>query len=314
MESSRKNKLIKTFLKIIVSICGISFIFYKIPLDKIASNWTESTLPWLIFMLVITFLGMVIQANRWKGLSLEAGKKIPFRIYYAYIAIGYFFTAFLPGGFGGDIVKTLAFGKRFNQTSQSVAAILISRVQGLLVLFALFFVSLPWVLIHYSVPLPYTFGMLAALVISLLAILFCLFSDKLMIPEKVTKKIKFIPKLQAALALYRGNKKQFFLSFIDSFWLQLIVFLTSYAYFRSVGIELDLRIVIVFSGIIIIITMLPISFNGIGVREWVTLSLYTGILGLPADKVLAGNLLGYILILFQALQGGIAFALQKKIV
>ena len=58
--------------------------------------------------------------------------------------------------------------------------------------------------------------------------------------------------------------------------------------------------------------MLPISLNGIGVREWVIVTLYTGILGIPADKVLAGNLLGYILILFQAVQGGIVLAAKRR--
>ena len=76
---------------------------------------------------------------------------------------------------------------------------------------------------------------------------------------------------------------------------------------------MDFRLVIVFTAITVIITMLPISLNGIGVREWITISLYTGIVGLPADKVLAGHLLGYVLILFQAIQGAIILAVQKRI-
>ncbi len=311
MRSETQNR-IKAFLKLLVSAAGIGYIFYKVPFSSIRQNWTAETLPWIFFLLIITFLSMLIQANRWRGLLLDEGKKIPFRTFYAYIALGYFFTAFLPGGFGGDIVKTLAFGKRFKQTSRSVAAILVSRVQGLLMLFLLFFVSLPWVLWHYSLPFYYTIGMGIALFLSIAAILFCCFSDKVKIPERFSERLHFIAKLQESLSLYRNHKKQFFLSFWDSFLLQLIVFVTSYGYFRSIGIALDFRLVIVFSAITIIVTMLPISLNGIGIREWVIISLYTGILGLPADKVLAGNLLGYLLLLFQAIQGAIVFAVQKK--
>ena len=54
---------------------------------------------------------MGIQANRWRGLLLEDGKKVKFRTFYAYIALGYFFNNLLPGGFGGDAVKTISFGK-----------------------------------------------------------------------------------------------------------------------------------------------------------------------------------------------------------
>lgn len=299
-------------LKLLVSVFGIAFVFYRIPLESICENWTGTTLHWLLFLIFITFLSMLIQANRWRGLLLEDGKKISFRTFYAYIALGYFFTAFLPGGFGGDVVKTLAFGKRFKQTPKSVAAILVSRVQGLLMLFLLFFVSLPYVCLSYAIPKIYIAGMVLALILSFAIFFFCCYSDRFRLFDRFAERFAFVSKLRDSLALYRTHKKQFFLSFIDSFWLQLIVFVTSYGYLRSVGISLDFRLVIVFTAITVIVTMLPVSLNGIGVREWVTISLYTGILGLPADKVLAGNLLGYVLLLFQALQGAVALAVQKR--
>ncbi len=307
------KKRLVFFFKLLVSLSGILFVFYKIPFDEIRKNWTSATLSWLLLLLLFTFVSMLIQANRWRGLLLEGGKKIPFRTFYAYVAIGYFFTAFLPGGFGGDIVKTLAFGKRFQQTSNSVAAILISRIQGLLVLFLLFFASLPWVYVHYSMSSSYTIGMLVALFLSAIVLVLCLFSDRIGFLNFLSRHLPFIPKLQASLLVYRNHRRQFLLSFLDSLWLQLLVFATSYGYLRSVGISLDFRLVVVFTAITVIVTMLPISLNGIGVREWVTISLYTGIVGLPADKVLAGHLLGYVLILFQAIQGAVVLALQKRI-
>ncbi len=308
-----KKKWLVFFLKLLVSLSGILFVFYRIPLEEIERNWTSETLSWLLLLLLFTLVSMLIQANRWRGLLLDAGKKIPFRTFYAYVAIGYFFTAFLPGGFGGDIVKTLTFGKRFRQTSNSVAAILISRIQGLLMLFLLFFVSLPWVYVHYSMSGSYAIGMLVALSLSAAVFVLCLFSDKIGFLNFLSRHLSFVPKLQASLLVYRNHKKQFFLSFLDSLWLQLLVFATSYGYLRSVGISLDFRLVIVFTAITVIVTMLPISLNGIGVREWVTISLYTGIVGIPADKVLAGHLLGYVLILFQAIQGAVVLAFQKRI-
>jgi hypothetical protein len=58
--------------------------------------------------------------------------------------------------------------------------------------------------------------------------------------------------------------------------------------------------------------MLPISINGIGIREGVNVSLFTGLLGIPADTVLAAALLGYIPIVFQALQGAVVLVGSKK--
>ncbi len=308
-----QKKRLVFFLKLLISVTGIGCIFYKIPLEEICANWNRNTLSWLLLLIFFTFLSMLIQANRWKGLLLEDGKQIPFRTFYAYIAIGYFFTAFLPGGFGGDVVKTLAFGKRFRQTANSVAAILISRIQGLLMLYLLFFLSLPWVCFHYSLPAPYIFGMIAALLLTAAALAFCCFSDRITSLKFISGRLAFVSKLQKSLLVYRNHKKQFFLSLLDSLWLQLLVFATSYGYLKAVGIALDFRLVVVFTAITVVITMLPISLNGIGVREWITVTLYAGIVGLPADKVLAGHLLGYILILFQAIQGAVILAVQKRI-
>ena len=64
--------------------------------------------------------------------------------------------------------------------------------------------------------------------------------------------------------------------------------------------------------ITITVSMLPISINGIGLREGVNVSLFTGLLGIPADTVLAAALLGYIPMLFQAIQGAIVFVTLGK--
>ena len=101
------------------------------------------------------------------------------------------------------------------------------------------------------------------------------------------------------------------LSGLDSIWLQLVTIVIHYAYFRAMGIEVNIAIITVFTTIMVTFTMLPISINGIGIRENVQVSLYTGLLGLPADVVLASTLLSYLPLLFQALQGGIVFATLK---
>ena len=64
--------------------------------------------------------------------------------------------------------------------------------------------------------------------------------------------------------------------------------------------------------ITITISMLPISINGIGLREGVNVSLFTGLLGIPADIVLAAALIGYIPMLFQAAQGAVVLAFNGK--
>ena len=132
------------------------------------------------------------------------------------------------------------------------------------------------------------------------------------IPRFVTDKLTFIPKLQASLSIYRKYKKQLILSSLDSLWIQLLTLFIAFAYFKAVGADIDISILVVFTSITIVVSMLPISLNGIGVREGIQVALFTGILGIPAPIVLSAGLLGYIPLLFQALQGAVVLIARKK--
>ena len=312
MDQGKAKKFLLNLLKVVVSFGGLAYIFYKVPLSEVCGHWTSTALPWIGLILACTVFSMAIQANRWRGLLLDEGKKIKFRTFYAYIALGYFFNNLLPSGFGGDAVKTIAFGKRFGNMANSVAAVAISRVMGLLAMFLCFFAMLPFVILRYQIPAMYTGAVCAVAILSVFIIVGGLFSDKIKLPAGIANKVPFLLKLQDAFSIYRGYKKAFLLSGLDSVWLQLSSIAIHYAYFQAVGVPVDLATITVFMTITITVSMLPISINGIGIREGVNVSLFTGLLGIPADTVLAAALIGYIPMLFQAAQGAVVMAVNSK--
>ena len=312
MQQGSAKKILSNLLKVAISVGGLAYIFWKVPFAEVCGHWTAQALPWILLILFCTVCSMAIQANRWRSLLLEEGKKIKFRTFYASIALGYFFNNLLPSGFGGDAVKTIAFGKRFGNIANSVAAVAISRVMGLLAMFLCFFATLPFVVARYDIPTIYTGAVSAVALVSVLVIVGGLFSDKIKLPAKLTAKVPFLLKLQDAFSIYRGYKKAFLLSGLDSIWLQISSIAIHYAYFQAVGVPVDLATITVFMTITITVSMLPISINGIGIREGVNVSLFTGLLGIPADIVLAAALIGYIPMLFQAAQGAFVFAIIGK--
>lgn len=312
MEQGKAKKILLNLLKVAVSVGGLAYIFWKVPFTSVCEHWTAQALPWIGLILACTVFSMAIQANRWRGLLLDEGKKIKFRTFYAYIALGYFFNNLLPSGFGGDAVKTIAFGKRFGNMANSVAAVAISRVMGLLAMFLCFFAMLPFVVSRYQIPAMYTGAVCAVALVSLFIIVGGLFSDKIKLPAALTNRVPFFLKLQDAFSIYRNHKKAFAFSGLDSVWLQLSSIAIHYAYFQAVGVPVDVATITVFMTITITVSMLPISINGIGIREGVNVSLFTGLLGIPAEIVLAAALIGYIPMLFQALQGAVVLAVYKK--
>ena len=311
-QSKKTYNILGTCIKVIVSVGGLAYLFWKIPFADVSAHWTSTAFPWVGLILACTVFSMAIQANRWRGLLLDEGKKIKFRTFYAYIALGYFFNNLLPSGFGGDAVKTIAFGKRFGNTANSIAAIVISRVMGLLAMFLCFFITLPFVISRYQIPTVYTAAVCVVAVLSILVISGGLFSDKIKLPAWATAKIPFLVKLQNAFSIYRNHKKAFFFSGLDSIWLQISSIIIHYSFFQAVGVPVDVATITVFMTITITVSMLPISINGIGIREGVNVSLFTGLLGIPADTVLAAALIGYIPMLFQALQGAVVLLENRK--
>lgn len=307
MRNLNMKKKCSILLKLSISLGGLIYIFYNVPIKAVSSHWSYQALPWIILILICVSFNMIVQANRWKKLLLEDGKKIKLKTFYAYIALGYFFSNLLPSSLGGDAVKTIAFGKKYGNMANSVAAILISRVMGLLAMFLFFFVMLPFVMLDYSIPHFYIWVVGGVSIVSIVVIVLGLFLDKVKFPTKLSEKLSFFLKLQDAMSIYRSHPKEFWLSVVDSIWLQISSIIIHYAYFQAVGITIDFAIITIFMTITITLSMLPISINGIGLREGVNVSLFSGLLGIPADVVLAASLIGYIPMLFQSLQGAIFF-------
>ena len=88
MQQGSAKKILSGVLKAVISIGGLIYIFYKVPFADVCGHWTVQALPWIALILFCTLFSMFIQANRWRGLLLEEGKKIKFRTFYAYIALG----------------------------------------------------------------------------------------------------------------------------------------------------------------------------------------------------------------------------------
>jgi uncharacterized membrane protein YbhN (UPF0104 family) len=85
--------------------------------------------------------------------------------------------------------------------------------------------------------------------------------------------------------------------------IQVVTIFAMWLLFKSLIPEVRLWQVVLFPGIIQMILLLPISFGGMGVREYLNILFYSDIAGLPRDTVFAVSLLGYVPTLSLALWG-----------
>jgi uncharacterized protein (TIRG00374 family) len=108
---------------------------------------------------------------------------------------------------------------------------------------------------------------------------------------------------------YRKMPGRVVLAFLGSLWMQALTIAMQWACFMALGVELPVGVLLVVMPVTLLASAIPVSLNGIGVREWTMLSLTAGLVS--PDALLASLLLGYAMILLQAAQGFVCFQISK---
>ena len=94
--------------------------------------------PWLFTLAFFaTSMNFVFNFFRWKLLLSGVHVKIPFRRIVRLSMIGQFFSIFMPGSVGGDVIKAVYVARAFpSHKTDAVASILLDRILGFLTLMA----------------------------------------------------------------------------------------------------------------------------------------------------------------------------------
>jgi len=284
----------KTLIKIIISILLIILILWKFPISDIIANVKNAKLGWFFLAFLISELIVLSQAFRWHYLLIVPKEQKPkFNILLKYTATGYFFNLLAPGGLGGDAYRSIALGKAHNVIAGSVVSVFIARILGLVALCLLFWLALP-----YTEQIPkQAIWFMAAVTFSLLVFCFCIVFN----PFNMGKLRAFTEKLRE----YKKYPLKLLAAMLGSLFMQILIVFVQVAQFKAVGISVPITFVFAIVPVTILITTIPISFNGIGIREWCMLSLTA--YAINSEQLLASLLLGYAVIILQAAQGAIFY-------
>ncbi len=287
-------KSIPWFIKLIISALLITLILWKFPVSEIIANLQKANPGWVLLAFLLGELIILNQAFRWSYLLIVPREQKPkFGVLLKYTAAGYFFNLLAPGGVGGDAYRSVAFGRTHNVIAGSVASVFVARMFGLLALCLLFWLALPY---SETIPKQAIWFMIAA---TLLLMIFCL-----CLAFNPFKKGK-LGTLAEKLRDYRKYPLRLLVAMLGSILMQVLVILMQLAVFKAVGISISWGLLFVIMPVTTLITAIPVSFNGIGVREWSLLSLtaYT----IHSEQMLAALFLGYAIVILQAIQGGIIY-------
>ena len=130
-------------LRVIISVGALAFLFWRIGLGETLAVLRRADLRYLLAAFLLFTLSLGIRAVRWFLLLRALDPAVPFgrllRLYF----VGQFFSSFLPSQFGGDVVRALELTQDTGP-SASVGTVLLDRMTGLLVLFVMGLLVLPF--------------------------------------------------------------------------------------------------------------------------------------------------------------------------
>lgn len=312
-----------TVLKILVSVLLIWFLFTRsgLSLDTLAASLSAPRWPWLAAALAAFALSALGGAIQWGWLLRGAGLRTPrgeiLRVYF----VGLFFNNFLPGNVGGDAVKVFDLGRREGRTAAVFGGTVLDRLLGL---FALTLLALAAVLLAgvLGTRLPPVYPLVLALLVWL-GILALLLSRRISgVAEALLRRLPW-PRLgdrfvsvRDEFATYR--RRPFLLVRVLAWALGVqglrvathILVAAGLGLALGEGRILQLFVLVPMLGILI---SLPVSFNGLGLREVAAADLFVavGVVGLAADAV-AVEFLAYVVQVLVSLAGGLLFLLGPR--
>ena len=270
-----------------------------------------------VFMICL-FLMLVIHmiaAYRWHIFAKTDNPQVPVSKLFSFYLVGLFFNNFLPTAVGGDVVRSFDLYKYSGRGKAAVVSVLIERFAGMT---AQVFVALIAVLIGYSYfKEPLIFWLVCGFSLSYLLFLVVFLNQRMMTwfigflsRLGLTKVQHLLSETYELFMRYQSSR----LAMIQAMVLSLSIVMVSVFTFYLLSISLHLSVpfgyFVLFLPIITIVSMIPITLGGLGVREGIGVFLFSTI-GVPPSDAFGLSLAWSLLLILISLLGGMIFAFRR---
>jgi glycosyltransferase 2 family protein len=277
------RRIVISSLKILVSAALLYLALRKVDFHELASRFDVASLGWIALAIAVTFLQIFLGVLRWREVSAECGAPLALTQATRYNLIGAFFNQTLPSSIGGDAVRLWLVARAGAGWRAATYSIFVDRAIGLVALAIVIVASLPWSYRLISDP----HGRTALLLVDVAALaggLGFLLLGRLDWPwlkrwwgthhlhacAVIANRVIFSPT--------RGPKVA-----VLSLLVHVLTVVIAWCVVRSIAAPVLFGQVFQLVPPVMLITMMPISIAGWGVRE-ATMGLAFGYAGLLANE------------------------------
>ena len=304
------RKAISLLLKAAVSGLLLYLSLRLVDVETVADRLRQVRIEWLGLSVAVLVAQTTLLSLRWQRVVRQCGASVPFGRLFRFTMIGTFFNQTLPSSVGGDAMRIWLLGKQQDWRVASYS-VLLDRLIGLVALASLVVVCLPWTFALVQDPV----GRLALLVIGLGSLagwlVFLVLSwERWHLLQRWTLTRHFAATATIAMGILRAPRALVPIALI-SVLSHLLAALCAWCAARSVSADLSLLNAVFVVLPVALISVVPISIAGWGVREGAMVAAFA-YAGLPQSDGLLVSILFGVSYLILGVLGGIVWILSAQ--
>ncbi|MDP6475572.1 MAG: lysylphosphatidylglycerol synthase transmembrane domain-containing protein [Alphaproteobacteria bacterium] len=289
------------------------YLLREVDLDESGEHLAGFDAGLGIVALLVVALLFLIAALRWRiyarALNISLNVGTAFRLY----LIGQFFGQILPAGVGGDAVRVWLLARRGVAVGPGASSVVLERLTGLIGIVILIAVLLP---LTFSYVGDSGMRLYLVLILAIAAAGISAIIGLSFVPRLITRwrAVAVISKLAdvASEARHTGLMLKPALSvLLLSVFMHLLAVLTVYILALGLGMEITPLACLALVPVVLLLSTLPISVAGWGVRETVMVSAL-GFAGAESSEAFALSILFGLALLALSLVGAVMWLVQGR--
>lgn len=307
----------KIAVKILFSLALLGFLGSRMDLEKFFQVLSSARFPLLLLAATVQITAILLSVARWQAVLRNFSILTNFVSLVRLSFIGYFWGLFLPTHIGGDFVRAYYLSRKEKRAMSTTAtSIVLDRSAGLCALLGIgiFFAALHRLEVQ-GIGL-FHFFLLVSLVYVLSSVaMFHSWTHKLLSRFVTRLHLEnMAAKLELAyqgLHTLRRNGRAIFVILLLSMMIQFLAVVVVWIAAQAIQIAAPFYFFLVCIPAINLSTSIPVTINGIGLRESLYYLFFSEI-GLPVETAVTLSLLSLLVMVLAAMPGMVMYSFYKK--
>lgn len=272
--SRRSRRFGWTALRIAVSVILLTLLLRRITLAELSESFARALASWplLLTAFALPIGGIALAALRWQKLMEVQGVHLPVRRYGAALLIGTLFNQVLPSTLGGDVARGVWVTRPGESPVGNLAVVTLDRAIG--------FFSLGLLALVCTVASPAVRRLVPALwlvpaILAATAFFLVLIAirharalgDRLFSRGWLRRYRDKAALVYETLWAYRDRKTVLAWTVLYSIGLQLFIVIQAVVFTTALGLQVPKWELALIVPLVTLVSLLPVTVNGLGMRE-----------------------------------------------